>query len=394
MSITSPPFVLEVQVGKEKPSALPADLAAALMSAEISVSDTPPSGFQLVFSTTPSTDDNDHDLLQEDLLAEFNRVVLEMHVGEESTRLMDGFITNRELDPSAGKLVVTGEDLSVKLDLFEVCWEYKDLKDSEIVNKILGRYDLFKSNKKVEAATPESKPDPENIPRQLDTDRKFLLKLAKKNDRVFYIKYDGEKSIAYWGPREPGPKQEQALVSSTLTFGNVEKMSPKYNALAAVLYYGSKFEDKDGNQEEAAVQTSANKLPMNLSKVPPPLKTLSSSLGADPESFYEKLSTLNIRGKYLKNQAQQAQDVAKAEQSATSEEVSEAATVDGELDSAKYGDVLQVRGKVGVRGLGTTFDGEYYVQSVTHDMVFRGEVKYMQKFKLTREGLDSKESKV
>jgi hypothetical protein len=59
-------------------------------------------------------------------------------------------------------------------------------------------------------------------------------------------------------------------------------------------------------------------------------------------------------------------------------------TVSGELDAARYAALLKPRGLVGLRGAGYSFDGFYYVKSVTHN-IRRGE--YKQSFTLTREGL-------
>ena len=53
----------------------------------------------------------------------------------------------------------------------------------------------------------------------------------------------------------------------------------------------------------------------------------------------------------------------------------------GQLDVLRYGRVLKPRQLVGVRGAGITYDGLYYVKSVTHT-IKRGE--YKQSFQLTR----------
>ena len=59
-------------------------------------------------------------------------------------------------------------------------------------------------------------------------------------------------------------------------------------------------------------------------------------------------------------------------------------TASGEIDTARYGSVLYARQLVGVRGVGYSFDGLYYVKSVSHS-IRRGE--YKQSFQLSREGL-------
>jgi hypothetical protein len=52
----------------------------------------------------------------------------------------------------------------------------------------------------------------------------------------------------------------------------------------------------------------------------------------------------------------------------------------------RYGHILKSRLLVGVRGAGLTYDGMYYVDSVTHD-IKPGE--YKQNFTLSRDGLIS-----
>ena len=58
-------------------------------------------------------------------------------------------------------------------------------------------------------------------------------------------------------------------------------------------------------------------------------------------------------------------------------------TVSGELDTLRYGDILRSRKLVSLRGVGSTHDGLYYVQSVTHKIE---PGSYKQSFTLVREG--------
>jgi hypothetical protein len=71
---------------------------------------------------------------------------------------------------------------------------------------------------------------------------------------------------------------------------------------------------------------------------------------------------------------------------AAAAEYAEVVTCEGSLDVTRYGQVLNARQLVGVRGAGPAFDGLYYVKSVTHK-IKRGE--YKQNFTLTRNGLVS-----
>lgn len=61
-------------------------------------------------------------------------------------------------------------------------------------------------------------------------------------------------------------------------------------------------------------------------------------------------------------------------------------TADGTLDALRYGRILGPRSLVYVRGAGDSFDGRFYVKSVTHSIeVKKGQ--YKQKFSLAREGI-------
>jgi hypothetical protein len=56
---------------------------------------------------------------------------------------------------------------------------------------------------------------------------------------------------------------------------------------------------------------------------------------------------------------------------------------EGVLDTVRYGAALRARRLVGVRGVGHGYDGNYYVERVTH--VLKAE-QYLQKFSIRREG--------
>jgi hypothetical protein len=58
----------------------------------------------------------------------------------------------------------------------------------------------------------------------------------------------------------------------------------------------------------------------------------------------------------------------------------------GSLDVMQYGQLLRARTVVGVRGAGISYDGLYFVDSVTHN-IKKGE--YKQNFSLSRDGLIS-----
>jgi hypothetical protein len=73
-------------------------------------------------------------------------------------------------------------------------------------------------------------------------------------------------------------------------------------------------------------------------------------------------------------------------QADTDTSVDRVITAQGTLDTGRYGGMLEVRRPVGVRGVGDTYDGLYYVQQVTHTLEPQAGT-YTQQFTLAREGV-------
>jgi hypothetical protein len=63
----------------------------------------------------------------------------------------------------------------------------------------------------------------------------------------------------------------------------------------------------------------------------------------------------------------------------------------GTVDTLRYGAVIETPGVIPVRGVGQSFDGNYYVSQVTHS-ISKGQ--YTQNFGLQREGIGSLISRV
>ena len=73
-------------------------------------------------------------------------------------------------------------------------------------------------------------------------------------------------------------------------------------------------------------------------------------------------------------------------QGETDRSVDNVVQITGELDALRYGDLLRPRGLVGLRGVGFSYDGLYYVKNVSHHL---RPGQYRQSFTLTREGTGS-----
>ena len=64
---------------------------------------------------------------------------------------------------------------------------------------------------------------------------------------------------------------------------------------------------------------------------------------------------------------------------------------EGQLDTLRYGSLLEARRLVGVRGAGASYDGDYYVQHVTHSLALG---QYKQSFTLLRQGVGATSPRV
>src|SRR5215203_653002 len=134
---------LRLLVGKDRPEPAPAEVMEAFLSAEVTPSDQGPTGFQLTFSVGRSgtADLPDYGLLRSTKLEPFSRVILTVRFGLREEVLVDGYVTDQQLnpgnEPGTSTLTLTGEDVSVMMDLEEKAYSYPDLSYKRIVEKVV-----------------------------------------------------------------------------------------------------------------------------------------------------------------------------------------------------------------------------------------------------------------
>ncbi len=353
-------------IGPSIAAPAPEPLISALRSVEVTHSDEGRSGFQLVLGLGRGANDfQDYALLADRLIAVGNRVVLGLTVAGIPQVLFDGFVTNQQfkpsIEPGASTLTLTGEDASYKMDQEERNAEYPGQGDEAIVQNILSNYATYGIVPQVTTPSVTEQPtEDERTPGQQGTDYTFLIELAQRYGHAFYIipgPISGQ-STAVWGPPvRTGPPQ-RALSVKLGAETNVDSIDFSYDGLAATLYSG-RIQDRATN-EAVAVNSSSVSRP-----------TLASG---DP------LSVARTRI-YRESAADSAMAFARA-QALTDASVENAVSATGELDTGRYGGILQARALVDLRGVGFMFDGTWYVKKVTHK-IERG--SYKQSFTLGRE---------
>ena len=372
--MVKPGIRLELLIGPTLPKPAPLEVMDSLIDLEVTTQDRELDGFQMTFSIGRTRKQyNEYSLLQGGILNPPNRVIITVIIEVKKYVLIDGIVTHHQVLPSnqpgESRLIVTGEDISLQLNLKEENAVYRNQSDSTIVTKLLKKYKQFGMQPDVTptAYTPSEK---EIVTSQYETDLTFIERLAERNSFVFYIKpTTAGKTIAYWGEEEQQLEPTQpALTMNMGPYTNVDMpINFTFNALEPTQPKVTRFNKP--NRRTIPIPEPRAKNPKQARK---PAKALRETI--------------------VRYSAKLNQTKAKLVAGSVFEESTEDAVIaTGELNTIRYGQVLQVRRLVGVRGVGKTFDGYYYVRKVTHRIKY-GE--YKQSFTLIREGRDTTTTKV
>jgi hypothetical protein len=367
---------LTLLIGPGLPLPAPKPVMDALRSVQVT-SGKDKSGFQITFAMSKNS------MLQTTLLPAgyfdpiTTRVILIVTFAGLPNVIMDGIVTRQEMAPSSepgqSTLTITGEDLSVLMDIVEIKRPFIALDDTLTLLEVLAPYAAFGI---VPLVMPplftDFMPPTEGWKAQTGTDLKLIQQIADANGYVFYVEpgpLPGQ-SIAYFGPDIRIPVPQAALSINMDAHTNVETMS---FAL-------------DGLIKETLIVTIMDPVTRKI-PIPVPIPNISvfqPPLGARPTPPAKLNFAKNVADKTVSEVLKQT--VGRLLKGSTN-----AITVSGSLDVLRYGSVLRSRLLVGVRGAGITYDGLYYVDSVTHN-IKRGE--YKQSFQLSRDGLISITPKV
>ncbi len=360
---------LMLLVGAVVPLPAPQPVIDALQSVQVTSTAGQASGFQLTFGTSKKSIIN-QTLVPMGYFDPMTRVIVVAVVGGIPTVLMDGIVTRQEVapsgDPGGSTLTLTGEDLSILMDLKHAYACYPALPYEARVLAICAKYALYGIVPIVVPTVITNLPNPiEHIPIQSSTDLAYIKALASEAGYVFYIESGPVPgmNLAYWGPEIRAGLIQPALRVDMDAHTNVESLSFSLDGLSRTQY---------------TVSVTEPNTKISLSVPVPDISLLRPPLAARPAVALKEQPLPDISGRSVP-------ELLLLGLSRTSQS-SDAVTGQGKLDVLRYGRVLKARQLVGVAGAGLGYDGLYYVKSVTHD-VKRGE--YKQSFSLTRDGLVS-----
>jgi hypothetical protein len=360
---------LTLLMGPVVPIPAPREVVDALQSVQVTVSAGARSGFQLDFAISKASPLN-RERLPAGFFNPFIRVILVVSMGGLPTVLIDGVVTRHEVGPSnepgQSTLTVTGEDLTALMDLEDLTGRasYPAMPWNLMVMTILAKYAAFGI---LPAALPplqmSVKPPTEKVVQHKGTDLAFVKALATNTGYTFYL-IPGPvpgTSIAYWGPDVRVGIPQPALSVNLDAETNVESLRFTYDGLSRK-------------------QLSVTVLDPIFQKVAIPIPIPNVSLLKPPLAA---VPAITMKREVLKDTAKKSTVEALLQGLSKEAEGSDAITGSGSLDVLRYGRLLSARGLVGVRGAGLTYDGLYFVASVTHT-IKRGE--YKQSFTLSRDG--------
>jgi hypothetical protein len=362
---------LTLMIGPGVPVPVSADVLNALTSVQVTSKTDGASAFQLQFKI-----DKNSPLLTIFLLASgaqipLIRVVIYVTINGSPQVLIDGVMTDHQIAPGSGPqspvLTITGEDLTRVMDYIDFTGiPYPAMPPEARVLLILLKYSIFGVIPMVIPSIMLDVPIPiDRIPIQQGKDLAYVKKLADDVGYTFFMKPGPTPgtSVAYWGPDIKVGVPQPALNLDMDAYTNVESLNFGFNGDSATLPF-------------VYIQEQYSKAPIPIPI--PDITPLNPPLGAIPP-IPKQFPIIEGTAKLSPIQAVLI-GLAKAAKKA------DAVSATGSLDTLIYGNILQARGLVGVRGAGTPFDGLYYVSSVTHN-IKRGE--YKQNFTLARNGLIS-----
>jgi hypothetical protein len=362
---------LTLLIGPGVPVPAPRPVIDALTGVQVS-SRKDRGGFQLTFAVG-----NRSPLLAMMLPAGFfdpmiTRVIIVVTVNGLPQVLMDGMVTRQDVTPSNepghSTLTVTGEDLSILMDVTELPFmRFPGLPVFGEVAVILAKYAVLGI---VPLVVPPLFGDTDTPNKQVSTqsgtDLDQIKRHAKQNGYVFYLEPGPApgSNIAYFGPDIRIPIPQPALNVNMDAETNVESLT---FAL-------------DGLSKKVVITNILDPITM---KIPIPVPVPNVNLLRPPLGARIALPS---KIEFEKETAHLTPGKAVGRALANSAAATDSITATGTLNVLRYGRVLRSRMLVGVRGAGLAYDGLYYVNNVTHDIK---PGQYKQNFTLSRDGLMS-----
>jgi hypothetical protein len=372
---------LTLMLGAIRTRPVPAEVADALLEAQVTVSAGQRTGFQLKFALAKDGMLN-QEILRGRSMDPPNRVILVVHLDGAPTVLIDGVITRHDVSPSnevgQSTLTVTGVDVTQMMDLIDMSWFPMPAMPPEFrVGFIVAKYAMYGIIPRIIPSILLLAPNPlKVIPYEQGTDFEYVTRLADEAGYVFYVEPGPlpGMNLAYWGPEIRSGRPQPALSVNMDAATNVESLSFSFDGISRSISIVLGHIPEVHSTIPVPIPDITPLNPPLGRKIPIPLSIRPINAGTRREKGVKYTAEDNATAKFdiVKTTARA---LAKAAQSAN------VVSASGSLDVLRYGRLLEARKLVAVRGAGPAYDGAYYVRSVTSTLK-PGEFK--QRFTLSR----------
>ena len=357
---------LTMLIGPVAVSPAPVAVVEALESAQVTSAVGQRSGFQVVFSYS-KTSPIATTLLPAGFFDPLVRVILIATLNGVPTVLADGPIKRQDVvasaHPGENRLTITGEDVSGYMNLIDFTgFPFPAMPPFARVALMMAKYAMFGVIPLPIPSIYQSTDSPtEKYAHQQGTDFEYADKLAKDSGYEFYVTPGPTPgtNTAYWGPQIRVGVPQPALTIDMDHASNIETVSFSADGNAAILPY-------------AHVKVAGFSVPVPV----PDIAILKPPLAARP--------LVPTKMKLLETERLKMPEVLMALLAGRGSADPISAT--GSIDLTRYGQPMQARTLIGLRGAGLAHDGLWFVRSVTHTL---GRGSWKQSFQLSRDGLVS-----
>jgi len=322
-----------------------------------------------------------------DKLQLFSKVRISASFPKGNTEhLIQGYITNIafhiDKDEKKSYVDISGMDATVLMNLQEKLVAWEDKPDSDIAKDIFSRYGFDTEIEDTSTTTPQSESTFTTV--QRGSDIEFLKRLAARNGFDCFLKtdYDKNKTVGYFRKRNLELKPQKDLAVQFGPSGNnVQSIDFTVDALRPL---SVDMRQKDAFSEEVKeVTIEDSKLPkigkQNLQElVAPNIARMASG---------EKLFPKVVLSRHVTSEPH----IMETEARSVFDDGSWFITAKGTVNAEVYGQVLNAKGTVLIKGADEDFSGKYYVTKVVHK--FKPE-SYVQEFEAKKNaiGLEGSEN--
>jgi phage protein D len=359
---------LILRLGSKATKPASADVMSALQKVEVTNDMDREDGFRLVFAVCKDKR-GEFGLVRSGAVDPDTRVVIGVLIGATLHPLVDGVIYHQQLepaqDPGTFTLTVMGRSIQVMLDLEKKTPPpYANLATSAIVKNILSNYQTLGITDLTGVTTTSDAQSEKDLTRNgKGTDLAYIRELARQKGVIFYLepKTLGTTAV-YWGPASGSTAATlPALCVNLGSATNVTDLHFGQDALAPINVTGTTIDPSTKTSKTIPAPT------------PSPSDPKTQPISARRTELLRTAARLGLA---------EAQDAAAALVAKAPDPIK----TTGTLDTVSYGDVLRARRMVTVRGAGCSYDGDYLIRQVTHEIEVG---KYTQRFTLSRKGLQA-----